>query len=122
MEEAELLADTVAIISKGKIIAMGSPDELIEDNANYLVLTLKTIDGAGFELIQSMGFEPARDSRKNITVRVEQTDDVQKILRAMKDTGVSSLSLDVRKPNLEAVFLKLTGKALREGSVKGVPE
>ena len=122
MEEAELLADTVAIISKGKIIAMGSPDELIEDNANYLILTLKTIDGAGFELIQSMGFEPARDSRKNITVRVEQTDDVQKILRAMKDTGVSSLSLDVRKPNLEAVFLKLTGKALREGSVEGVPE
>jgi ABC-2 type transport system ATP-binding protein len=122
MEEAELLADTVAIISKGKIIAMDSPDELIEDNANYLVLTLKTIDGAGFELIQRMGFEPARDSRKNITVRVEQTDDVQKILRAMKDNGVSSLSLDVRKPNLEAVFLKLTGKALREGSVEAGPE
>src|SRR6185369_12000685 len=37
MEEAELLADTVAIISKGQIIAMGSPDDLIEDNANYLV-------------------------------------------------------------------------------------
>jgi ABC-2 type transport system ATP-binding protein len=122
MEEAELLADTVAIISKGKIIAIGSPDELIERNANYLVLTLKTIDGAGFELIQRMGFEPARDSRKNITVRVEQTDDVQKILRAMKDTGASSLSLDVRKPNLEAVFLKLTGKALREGSVEAGSE
>jgi ABC-2 type transport system ATP-binding protein len=122
MEEAELLADTVAIISKGKVIAMGSPDELIEDNANYLVVTLKTIDGAGFELIQRMGFEPARDNRKNITVRVEQTDDVQRILRAMKDTGVSSLSLDVRKPNLEAVFLKLTGKALREGSVEAGPE
>jgi ABC-2 type transport system ATP-binding protein len=122
MEEAELLADTVAIISKGRIIAMGSPDELIEDNANYLVLTLKTIDGAGFELIQRMGFEPARDSRKNITVKVEQTDDVQRILRAMKDTGVSSLSLDVRKPNLEAVFLKLTGEALHEGSVEEVPK
>ncbi len=122
MEEAELLADTVAIISKGKLIAMGSPDELIEDNANYLVLTLKTIDGAGFELIQRMGFEPARDSRKNITVRVEQTDDVQKILNAMKDAGASSLSLDVRKPNLEAVFLKLTGKALREGSVEAGSE
>jgi ABC-2 type transport system ATP-binding protein len=42
MEEAELLADTVAIISKGKIIAMGSPSELVESNANYLVLTLRT--------------------------------------------------------------------------------
>jgi ABC-2 type transport system ATP-binding protein len=122
MEEAELLADTVAIISKGKIIAMGSPDELIERNANYLVLTLKTIDGAPFAIIQRMGFEPVHDNHKNIRVRVEHTDDVQKILNALKDAGASSLSLDVRKPNLEAVFLKLTGEALREGSVERVPE
>jgi ABC-2 type transport system ATP-binding protein len=122
MEEAELLADTVAIISKGKIIAMGSPDELIESNANYLVLTLKTIDGVPFEIIQRMGFEPVHDNHKNVKVRVEHTDDIQKILNAMKDAGASSLSLDVRKPNLEAVFLKLTGEALREDSVEGVPE
>jgi len=122
MEEAELLADTVAIISKGKIIAMGSPDELVQSNANYLVLTLKTIDGAPFEIIQRMGFEPVHDNHKSIKVRVEHTDDIQKILNAMKDAGASSLSLDVRKPNLEAVFLKLTGQALREDSVEGVPE
>jgi ABC-2 type transport system ATP-binding protein len=121
MEEAELLADTVAIISKGKIIAMGSPTELIERNANYLVLTLKTIGGAPFEIIQGMGFEPVSDEHKNIKVRVEHTDDIQKILTAMKDAGASTLSLDVRKPNLEAVFLKLTGEALREGSPEGVP-
>jgi len=122
MEEAELLADTVAIISKGKIIAMGSPDELIESNANYLVLTLKTIDGAPFEIIQRLGFEPVHDNHKNIKVRVEHTDDIQKILNAITDAGASLLSLDVRKPNLEAVFLKLTGEALREDSVEGVPE
>jgi ABC-2 type transport system ATP-binding protein len=122
MEEAELLADTVAIISKGKIIAMGSPDELIESNANFLVLSLKTTDAAPFQIIQRMGFEPALDSRRNIKVRVEHTDDVQRILNALKDAGASPLSLDVRKPNLEAVFLKLTGEALREGSVEGVPE
>jgi ABC-2 type transport system ATP-binding protein len=122
MEEAELLADTVAIISKGKIVAMGSPNELIERNANYLVLTLKTIDGAPFEIIQRMGFEPVHDNHKNIKIRVEHTDDIQKILNAMKDAGASSLSVDVRKPNLESVFLKLTGEALREGSVEGVLE
>ena len=44
MEEAELLADTVAIISKGKIIAIGSPGELTESNANYLVLTLQPVN------------------------------------------------------------------------------
>jgi ABC-2 type transport system ATP-binding protein len=122
MEEAELLADTVAIISKGKIIAMGSPDELIESNAKYLVLTLKTIDGAPFEIIQRMGFEPVQDDHRNIKVRVEHTDDVQKILNAMKDAGATSLSLDVRKPNLESVFLKLTGEALRDGAAERVSE
>ena len=122
MEEAELLADTVAIISKGKIIAMGSLDELIERNANYLILTLKTIDGTPFEIIQRMGFEPVHDTHRNIKVRVEHADDIQRILSALKHTGASSLSLDVRKPNLEAVFLKLTGEVLHEGPPEVVPE
>ena len=114
MEEAELLADTVAIISKGKIIAMGSPDELIESNANYLVLTLKTVDERASEIIRKMGFEPVHDNHRNIKVRLEHTDDVQKILNAIKEGGASFLGLDVRKPNLEEVFLKLTGEALHE--------
>ena len=114
MEEAELLADTVAIISKGKIIARGSPGELIESNANYLALTLKPVDGKAFEVVRGMGFDPVLDNHNNITVRVEHTYDVQKILSAIKDAGALYLSLDVRKPNLEEVFLKLTGEALRE--------
>jgi ABC-2 type transport system ATP-binding protein len=114
MEEAELLADTVAIISKGQVIAMGSPGELIDRSANYLVLTLKATDDTLFALLQRMGFEPEHDSHLNITVRVTGPDDIQKILAAMKNAGAPSLSLDVRKPNLEAVFLKLTGEALRD--------
>jgi ABC-2 type transport system ATP-binding protein len=50
---------------------------------------------------------------------VGHTDDVQKILSGLKDAGASFLSLDVRKPNLEEVFLKLTGEALREGPAGG---
>jgi ABC-2 type transport system ATP-binding protein len=119
MEEAELLADTVAIISKGKIIAMGSPGELIESNANYLVLTLQFIDGKAFEIIRKIGFEPVHDYQKNIKVRVEHTDDVRKMLNAIKDAGMSLHSMDVRKPNLEEVFLKLTGEALREAPAGG---
>jgi len=119
MEEAELLADTVAIISKGKIIAMGSPGELIENNANYLVLTLQFVDEKAFEIVRKMGFEPVHDSHNNIKVRVEHADDVQKMLNAIKDAGTSLHSLDVRKPNLEGVFLKLTGEVLREGPAGG---
>jgi len=117
MEEAELLADTVAIISKGKIIAMGSPGELIESNVDYLVLTLQFTDEEAFEIVRKMGFEPVHDHHKNIKVKVEHIGDVQKILGAIKDADMSLHSLDVRKPNLEEVFLKLTGEALHESHV-----
>jgi ABC-2 type transport system ATP-binding protein len=119
MEEAELLADTVAIISKGKIIAMGSPGELIEKNANYLVLTLQSVDENAFEIVRKVGFEPVLNNHNVIKIRVERKDDVQKILNAIKDAGASYLGLDVRKPNLEEVFLKLTGEALSDGPAGG---
>ncbi|MBP1752355.1 MAG: transporter related protein [Geobacteraceae bacterium] len=115
MEEAELLADIVAIISKGKIIAMGSPAELIESNTTYLVLTLQSVDEKVFEIIRKMGFEPVLDNHREIKIRVEHTDDVQKILSAIKDAGAMYHGLDVGKPNLEEVFLKLTGEALHGG-------
>jgi ABC-2 type transport system ATP-binding protein len=61
-----------------------------------------------------MGFEPVFDNHKDIKIRVEHTDDVQKILNSIRDAGALYLGLDVRKPNLEEVFLKLTGEALQE--------
>jgi ABC-2 type transport system ATP-binding protein len=123
MEEAELLADAVAIISKGKIVAMGSPDELIERSANYLVLTLKCLEERAREIVQQMGFAPVpHENHNHIKVRVEHTGDVQRILNALTGAGVSLLSLDVRKPNLEEVFMKLTGEALQDNSVETVPE
>ena len=122
MEEAEFLADTVAIISRGKIIAMGSPGALIESNAKYLVLTLRSVDEKAFDIVRKMGFEPVHDNHKDIRVRVEHMDDVQKILNTIQEGGASLLSLDVRKPNLEDVFLKLTGEALHKEPAGGVAQ
>lgn len=114
MEEAELLADTVAIISKGSIVAKGSPNELIESNANYLTLTLQSVDEKVFEIVQKTGFKPVNANHNDIKVRVKNPDDIQNILNTIKDTGASFVSMDVRKPNLEEVFLKLTGAPLHE--------
>jgi ABC-2 type transport system ATP-binding protein len=117
MEEAELLADTVAIISKGTTIAMGSPGQLIESNADYLVLNLQSVDEQAFEIIAQMGFTPEQNNNdKTILVRVVHADDIRKILNAIQDAGVRFLSMDVRKPNLEQVFLKLTGEALQQSA------
>jgi ABC-2 type transport system ATP-binding protein len=112
MEEAELLADTVAIISRGRIIAMGSPEEIIQTNAKYLVLTLKSADERALEIVRTMGFEPVQDDHRNITVNVEHSSDVRKILNALTDAEASFLTLDVRNPSLEAVFLELIGRAV----------
>ena len=114
MEEAEFLADTVAIISKGRIIATGSPDELMENSANELSLTLRSADANVFAIVRETGFDPIRHNTHYLKVRVKRADDVRKILDAVKDAGSSLLSLDVRKPNLEEVFLKLTGEVLNE--------
>jgi ABC-2 type transport system ATP-binding protein len=118
MEEAEFLADTVAIISKGRIITMGSPEALTKDNANYLVVTLKPVDEKAVEIVRTMGFEPVHDIHKDIKIRVQHVDDVQKILNTIKDAGTSLHTLDVRKPNLEEVFLKLTGESLRKDTAR----
>jgi ABC-2 type transport system ATP-binding protein len=116
MEEAELLADTVAIILSGKIIAMGSPAQLIESNADYLVLTLQSVDENAFAVVGGLGFEPEQNNDQALQVRVEHMDDIRKILNAMNNANASFLSMDVRKPNLEQVFLKLTGEALHESA------
>ena len=112
MEEAELLADTVAIISKGQIITMGSPEEIIQGHAKYLVLTLKSADERALEIVRTMGFEPVQDDHRNITVNVEHSSDVRRILNALTAAEASFLTLDVRNPSLEAVFLDLTGRSV----------
>jgi ABC-2 type transport system ATP-binding protein len=119
MEEAECLADRVAIISKGKIVAMDSPGNLTESNASYMVLTLQSVDESASGIIRKIGFEPVHDNHGNIKVRLEHADDVRKTLSAIREGGATFLGLDVRKPNLEEVFLKLTGEALHEDPAGG---
>ena len=119
MEEAEFLADRVAIISKGKIVAMDSPGNLTGSDANYLVLTLQSADDRASEIIRKMGFDPVQYNHWNTKVRLERAEDVQKILNAIQAGGATFLGLDVRKPNLEEVFLRLTGEALHEDLAEG---
>jgi ABC-2 type transport system ATP-binding protein len=81
-----------------------------------MVLTLQSVDDNAFEVIRKLGYEPVYNN-KEIMIRVEHTDDVQKILSAIKDAGTLYLGLDIRKPNLEEVFLKLTGETLHDDYV-----
>lgn len=116
MEEAELLADTVAIISNGRIVAIDSPSRLTEGDAEHMRLTLKSIDAAAVELIRNLGFCPIPNGDDNICVPVKTPDDVRRILEEIQRRGLELGGLDVRKPNLEEVFLKLTAEPTSAGA------
>ena len=108
MEEAELLADTVAIISNGRIGAIDSPARLTEEHAEQTRLTLKSIDPAAAASIREMGFSPILTDDDSLWVPVKTPEDVRRILDELARSGLALGGLDVRKPNLEEVFLKLT--------------
>ena len=116
MEEAELLADTVSIISKGRIVATDSPARLTEKHADHMRLTLESSDAAAPGLIRKMGFDPTRTSDESICVPVNDADDVRGILGEFERAGLSLRGIDVRKPNLEEVFLKLTEEHSDDGA------
>ena len=108
MEEAELLADTVAIISKGRILAIDTPARLTEQHADHMRLTLGSSDAAATGLIRKMGFDATPTSDESICVPVKDAGDVRAILAEIERASISLRGMDVRKPNLEEVFLKLT--------------
>ena len=108
MEEAELLADTVAIISRGRIVAIDSPARLTEQHGDHLRLTLESIDKAAHVVIRKMGFSPKPKNDGSMSVPLTSADDVRRILDEVQKAGLAPGSIDVRKANLEEVFIKLT--------------
>jgi len=108
MEEAELLADTVAIISRGRIVAIDSPAKLTEDHADQMRLTLKSIDAAAEAVLRNLGYSPVPQGDGNLCVPVKTPDDLRRILDEIAKAGLAIGGVDVSKPNLEEVFLKLT--------------
>ena len=107
MEEAYFLCDVVAIMDRGRIIAQGSPAQLLKEHFEDVVLELPREDFRG---------EPG-DFPLPVLVageRVEiSTPDVERALQALLDRGIPLRHLRIRPRNLEDLFLELTGRELR---------
>jgi ABC-2 type transport system ATP-binding protein len=118
MEEAERLCDRIGIIDEGRLIAEGTRRELVAQlGVGDQVEVTGTGDLAAFaaacaELPGALGAE-ARDG--SVVVRVEQgSTALAPIVAAAERTGVAVGGVEVTEPDLEDVFLALTGKALRD--------
>jgi ABC-2 type transport system ATP-binding protein len=108
MEEAQYLCDEIAIMDHGRIIASGSPSELIRKHSPELTVTLPKDH---FKLkIAQLSF-PVREVNGRIEI---QTNDVDGCLNMLMSHGIDLSDLVIRSPNLETVFLNLTGRQLRD--------
>lgn len=115
MEEAEYLADHIAIIHKGKIIAEGTLDELINRYGKGSLLRIKQCKTEGaVESLKEKGFTATYESNGDIAVKIDYKDIVLDVLSNLRHECIEYESIDVRRSNLEEIFLHLTGSKLSE--------
>jgi ABC-2 type transport system ATP-binding protein len=107
MEEAELLCDEIAIMDRGRIVAQGPPRRLLREHFADVLLELPRQD-----FPQSARSLPLRLMDASDRVEIT-TDDLEATLRTLLAAGVPLTNLRIRPPNLEDLFLELTGKELR---------
>ena len=107
MEEAELLCDEIAIMDKGRIIAQGPPRRLLREHFAEVLLELPKQ-----EFPEAARALPLRLIEASDRVEIT-TDDLDGTLRTLMDARVPLTDLRIRPPNLEDLFLELTGKELR---------
>ena len=107
MEEAELLCDDILIMDRGRIVAQGPPRRLLHEHFAEVLLELPRADFPQAARALPLKIIDASD-RVEIT-----TDDLEGTLRTLLAAHVPLSNLRIRPPNLEDLFLELTGTELR---------
>jgi ABC-2 type transport system ATP-binding protein len=108
MEEAQHLCDHVAIMDQGKIIAHGSPNHLIDAHGGGLSIMLPKSEYS--IAVEQMPYH-IKTTDGRFEIRIE---DMNLVIGHMLKAGVDLTHMRVQTPNLETVFLNLTGRHLRE--------
>lgn len=115
LEEAEVLADRVAIMNKGKIAAMGTPAEIIAQHGSGERLEVRGDQKLADYLRQHTALDVGFDGSNLINVRIREKHDITVALESMEQSGLVWTDLNTRKDSLEDVFIKLVGFAIEEG-------
>jgi ABC-2 type transport system ATP-binding protein len=118
MEEAQELSDQIAIMDQGKVIACGTHAELVKIVGEMDRLDL-ALAAESMPIVErwrnTAGVHSLSSEDGHLTLLVEDSNLVlPNLFEAAAQLGGRITSVNIQEPNLEAVFLHLTGKALRE--------
>ncbi len=118
MEEAERLCDRVAVMDEGRIVAEGTPGELVALVGEHPVIRLSGQGdfaglAAGLEGTEGVVSATVSDGRVDVVADGSGVI-LERMLRTATELGVQVAEVSIDQPDLEDVFLHLTGKALRD--------
>jgi len=115
MEEAERLCDRVAIIEHGRIIDIDSPEGLVARHCPERTVLLDTEDSTAGQSFQAIAaVESVSCAGKRFTIRGRGDDLVSEVIHCLSENRIHVTDFRTILPNLEDVFLKLTGHSIRE--------
>ncbi len=120
MEEAQELSDRVGIIDHGQLIALGTQKELTQIVGEYDTLRLHIGEEDDAEkLAQALSGIPgvlkcSAADHQVVLVVTEAEEALAPAITRANEAGIRIHSVDIQEPNLETVFLQLTGRALRD--------
>jgi ABC-2 type transport system ATP-binding protein len=115
MEEAERLCDRVAIIEHGRLIEVGTPEELVQKHCPERTVVFTSDDANVPERMQALGtIERAEGTASTYTIRGVGDDFVTDVINIIAREGIRVRGFRTEIPTLEDVFLKLTGHGIRD--------
>ena len=114
LDEAERLADDVAILHKGRVIRRGSPEELVSRNGRGSALVLAGAGRAGLEEVRAMGLAATLDG-KDVVVSAGPGGGIKGFLPKVADLKTPVDDIYTRRQTLEDVFMELVGGKMEEG-------
>lgn len=114
MEEAERLCSRIAIIDHGKIIALGTTDELLEKlpYEETIMITRNDVTAKQKAMLQEFG--SLEDVDDHYELKPTAGFKLSRFFARMEETGIKYQWIELHRPTLEALFLQLTGRRLRD--------